>query len=180
MYVTFRCYVNDRGYFTSNEILVWTVDKGEGAVRPGCNKAAEGTEARYTENTVLQSKGIPFLCMYTAERACVISLCCGSANAQPVCTIPDHKHGARNTCLYGRIFIQILRRTKDEDTQRCQHSLHAGCPNDHLPLLTRNTQNNLRKNNLRRISSRQAASSIPQCSQYMPSCFPSWYKINNM
>lgn len=65
------------GYFMSNEIQIWTVDKGEGAVRPGCNKVAEGTEARYTENTVLHRTGIPFLCMYTAKRACVISLCCG-------------------------------------------------------------------------------------------------------
>jgi len=28
IYVTFKCYVNDSGYFMSNEIQVWTVDKG--------------------------------------------------------------------------------------------------------------------------------------------------------
>jgi hypothetical protein len=76
-----------------------------------------------------------------------------SAIAQHVRSIPDHKHSAGNTCLYERIFIQFLRRTKDEDTQLCQQSLHAGCPNDHLPILTRHVQNS---------SSRQAASSIPR------------------
>jgi len=59
--------------------------------------------------------------------------------------------------IYERIFIRILRRTKDEDTQLCQLSLHAGCPKDHPPLLTRNV-----KDNLRTSASRQAASSIPR------------------
>jgi len=81
----------------------------------------------------------------------------GSANAQHVCAIADHKHSARNTCLYERIFIQFLRPTKDEDTQLCQQSLHVGCPNDRFPLLTWNVQNNPRTS-----SSRQAASSIPR------------------
>lgn len=41
---------------------------GEGAVRPGCNKAAKEIEVSSTENIVIQTAGIPFLCMYTDTR----------------------------------------------------------------------------------------------------------------
>jgi hypothetical protein len=60
MCYTFTCHVNDSGNFMSNEIQVWTVDKGEGTVQPECNKSAEGTVARYTENTVSTKSGNSF------------------------------------------------------------------------------------------------------------------------
>jgi len=138
----------------------WT--KGKGLFGQAATKVLKEQWRGTPKIQFEQSPGIPFLYMYTDKRACVISLCCGYASK--VCessghkrSIPDHKHGARNTCLYERIFIQFLRRTKDEDTQLCQQSLHAGCPNDYLPLLTRNVQNNLPTS-----SSRQAAWSIPR------------------